>query len=199
MKKRNTVTRKEFAEMNGWSPSYVTKLAHAGRIVLTKHEKPTKQRVLVKETLTLIKKTKDPNRDDVVSRHKKNRIKKQAPHTKKKSEKKTKPTAKNRVDQSYVQSRAEKEYYLAQKAKVEHLKMVGELCETARARYAAGEVGTIIRAALENQPDQLAPMLAAESDENRCHALMVEYNEQLLNDLAARMTAAVEKMVASVE
>jgi len=196
MKQPEKMTRKEFAQLNDWSPSYVTKLAQADRLVFTEHSNPRKQKVLVKESLARIEATKDPNRDDVSSRHKKARAAKgkngsetEAAHSKPPSK------SSQRVSTTFTESRAEKEYYLAQKAKAEHLKMIGELCETASARHAAGEAGTILRSALENQPDQLAPLLAAETDENRVHALMVEYNEQLLHDIADQFAAVMKKMV----
>lgn len=72
--------------------------------------------------------------------------------------------------------------------------MIGKLCETARVRHIAGEAGTIVRSLLENLPDQLAPILVVESDENRVHALMVEYVEQLLNDIADRLSATLTKL-----
>lgn len=68
MKQPEKKTRKEFAEMNGWSPSYVTKLSQAGRLVFTDDNKM----VLVEASLEKIAETKDPNRDDVVKRHAEN-------------------------------------------------------------------------------------------------------------------------------
>lgn len=185
MKKPKKMTRKDFAQLNGWSPSYVTKLSQAGRLVFTDNNKL----VLVKASLAKIKETADPNRDDVAARHKKNRAK---PTTKQTGKQK-------KVNASYSESRAVKEFYASETAKIEHEKLIGKLCDTASALHTGGEAGTIVRALLENLPDQLAPVLAVESEENKVHALMVEYVEQLLHDIADRLNATMAKMTNNEE
>jgi len=294
MKKPEKMTRKAFAQLNGWSPSYVTKLAQAGRLVFTDNNK----KVLVEASLAKIEETKDPNRDDVAARHAKNRVmppreryakalelrkqgltfkeigvqlgscsptraaelvkigeirqeedetqgglshlpniriqntlraegfylKKDVLHAIKRGvnfyaipglgkksieelskwleiniqdPRKTKqPKKKTRASgiQNHSESRAVKEFYASETAKIEHEKLIGKLCDTASALHTGGEAGTIVRAMLENLPDQLAPVLAVETDENKVHALMVEYIEQLLHDIADRLSATLAKL-----
>ena len=176
------MTRKVFALQLGVSPSYITKLSHAGRLVFTEGGR----HVLVEASLQRIEDTRDPGRDDVVDRHAKTREAKNSalagdhPPTKTKA--------------SYTASRAIKEHYSAQTAKVEHEKLVGTLCETGAVHHAAGEAGTITRAIFENLVDQIAPILAAESSEERIHALLVEQIEQALHDVADRTAAAIKAM-----
>jgi phage terminase Nu1 subunit (DNA packaging protein) len=60
----NELKRKQFADQQGWRPSYVTKLSKQGRLVLTEDG----QRVKVAETLALVEATKG-GRNDVAERH----------------------------------------------------------------------------------------------------------------------------------
>ena len=71
---------------------------------------------------------------------------------------------------------------------------MGKLCETGAVHHAAGEAGTIRRAIFENQADQIATIQAAESSEERIHALLVEQIEQALHDVADRTAAAMVKL-----
>ena len=177
------MTRKAFAGRLGVSPSYITKLGQAGRLVFTENGR----HVLVEASLQRIEDTRDPARDDVASRHAKNRDKKnnETPAGDQKPDK---------TNATYTASRAVKEHYSAQTAKVEHEKLVGTLCETGAVHHAAGEAGTITRAVFENLADQIAPILAAESSEERIHALLVEQIEQALHDVADRTAAAIKAM-----
>lgn len=167
----DAVTRSEFARLQGWSPSYVTKLASQGRLVLTDDGK----QVRVAASLARIKATEDPARNDVAQRHAQARGAGEAP-----------PPApvEDRVGSSYQASRAVKERYAALTAKAEYEKLVGNLVEVSEVRAAASEAGALIRAQIENLPAQLAPELAAETDEARVQALLVERMEILLGNIA---------------
>lgn len=179
------LTRKQFADRIGVVPSYITKLGKDGRLVFTENGK----HVLVESSIARIEETRDPGRDDVTDRHKRNRDKKNNG-----SDGEQQP---DETNTSYSASRAIKEHYSAQTAKVEHEKLVGTLCETGAVHHAAGEAGTITRAIFENLADQIAPILAAESSEGRVHALLVEHIEQALHDVADRTAAAIKAMAES--
>jgi len=64
--------------------------------------------------------------------------------------------------------------------------------EAAAVKKAGFELGTHIRTALENMPDQLAPELAPISDPARVHAVLVEYFEALLTDVSQRIGSITE-------
>lgn len=177
----NQTTRSKFAKVLGVSPSYITKLANHGRLVFTDDGK----KILIAESKARIDETKDPNRDDVGQRHENERNN---------GETKTNP-ADEVSSVKFRESRAKKEHYLALKAQVEHERLVGELCDVESARHAGGEVGEIVRSLLENLPDQMSPMLAVETDENRVHALLVESIEQILGDIADKIQAGMVKMI----
>lgn len=178
---KESVTQSQFAKLMGWYPSYVTKLKQAGRLVFT----PNGKRVLVDASEARIEETKDPNRDDVAGRHAKNR-----------KGDTTKPNAaQQKVNASYTKSRANKEYYASETAKIEHQKLVGELCEIAGVHHAGGEAGVMVRTVLENLPDQLAPMLAPITDEGRLRALLVEHIEIVLHELSDRISGTVTKLM----
>lgn len=174
----NAITRSEFARLQGWSPSYVTKLAGEGRLVLSDDGK----RVLVAETLARIEATKDPARRDVAERF----------ATQRGESAVAPPTESDDVDATddqggsinYQTARASREHYAALTAKAEYEKLVGNLVEVSEVRAAASEAGALIRAQIENLPAQLAPELAAETDEARVQALLVERMEILLGNIA---------------
>lgn len=61
----NYMSRKAFAERQGWSPSYVTKLGDQGKLVLH----PDGRRVDVAATLARMNESADPSRQHVTARH----------------------------------------------------------------------------------------------------------------------------------
>lgn len=175
-----TVTRSEFARLQGWSPSYVTKLVGQERLVLTADGK----RVRVAESLARLAATKDPARQDVEDRWAAQRAgADEAPADEAPADEPA-PPADTVIEHNYQTARARREYYAAQTAQIEYEKQLGNLVEVTAIRAAAAETGAQIRTLLENLPAQLAPELAAESDEARVQALLVERVEILLNNIA---------------
>lgn len=194
-----TMSKSEFARHLGNSPSYVTKLRKADRLVLTDDGKKVK----VAESLQLIEDTKDPNRDDVAARHTENRKsqgeeKKEHPGQEKSEQAdlvdQAEQEAQNKTSQSYTKSRAEKEHFAARTAELEFNKLIGQSCETDEVKTAGDELGLILRSALEILPDQLAPQLAPISDEARVYALMAEHIENTLAEIARRIEGMVKTM-----
>lgn len=181
-----TLTRSEFARLQGWVPSYVTKLAKAGRLVFTDDGK----RVRVAESLASIKATEDPNRDDVQARWQGHREQAQDDEG---DDVGTPQGGEGRTpeDVSFQNARARKEYYAAQMARIEYEKAVGNLVDAEQVRMASANAGAIIRGLLENLPAQLAPELAAEQDEARVQALLVEHIEWLLMQISDRVAESV--------
>ncbi len=172
-----TATLSEFAKLEGVRPSYITKLKQSGRLVIT-----DEGLVDVDASRQRIASTADPNRDDVRARHASARTTAPDPTT-------------DMVGQSFQKSRAVKERFLALSAKLDYELRSGSLVETESVKTAAESTGHIIRSMLENLPDQLAPLLAAEPDENRAHALLTEHIEIALTEIAARLAAVGRELI----
>lgn len=182
------VSLSQFATMCGWTPSYVTKLKQHGRLVLTEDG----QKVDVDASIARIKETEDPNRDDVRKRWKEHRARGDAdpgstpPPT---------PDPSAASTTGFAQARAVKERYLALSAKLDYERASGKLVETSSVQRAGAEAGTVIRAALENLPDQLAPMLAPITDEEKLRAFLADHVESLLAELAQRIDTIAQRVV----
>ncbi len=176
------VRKREFARILGVSPSYVTKLAKAGRLVIGEDGL-----VDVAASLARIEATRDPARQDVAERHARVRAAKagatpEAP-----------AVEADATPASYAEARALKERYAALTAKLEYERLAGRLVDVEDVRAAGAEAGATLRAALEALPDQLAPLLAAERDEHRVHALLVEYLETAMRDVADALARAARE------
>jgi len=171
------ITQSEFAQRQGWWPSYVTKLKQADRLVLVDGK------VNVEASLKRIKETEDPNRDDVRARHAASRRNgADGPAMPEDHEAK-------KVSRGFNAARAEKEHYLAQTAKLEYERAIGQVVDTATVRNAGAQAGAALRAVLENLPDQLAPLLAPITDEDEVRRLLDDHIELVLTQLADKFTA----------
>jgi hypothetical protein len=178
-----TSTLREFADLLGVKPSYVTKLKQADRLVLLEDG-----RVDVEASQQRIEDTRDPNRDDVQRRHAEARRAAEAGEETAGEDNAETAAEDNSV--GYTKSRAMKEQYLALSAKLEYERASGKLVETEAVKRAGDEAGTALRAVLENLPDQLAPLLAPVTDEAKVHALLVENIEIILLEISGKMEAA---------
>ena len=83
-----------------------------------------------------------------------------------------------------IRIRTVKESYAAKTAQLEYEKMIGDLTPTAEVRKAAAEIGTNIRNALENFADKLAPLMAAETNIDKCHKIITDEIRAVLNNLS---------------
>jgi len=138
------------------------------------------KKVLPKESLERIKATEDPNRKDVKQRHAAER-----------EGVAVDPVA-EKAGSSYQAARAVKERFNALSAKLAYEKESGTVVEVAEVKKAGVALGTHIRTALENMPDQLAPELAPISDPARVHAVLTEYFENLLTDVSRQIADIAE-------
>lgn len=189
MADEETLTRSEFARRMSWSPSYITKLADAGRLVFTADGK----QVMVEESLARIAATEDPARADVAARNAARRGKDAEPDG---AEIPAPDPQAERIASSFQASRAVRERYAALTARMEYEKLAGNLVEASAVRAASADAASIIRGMLENLPAQLAPELAAEHDETRIQALLVEHIENLLNQIGDRILASAGRPAA---
>lgn len=170
-----------FARRLNVRPSYVTKLKDHDRLILTEDGK----RVRVAESLARIEETRDENRDDVGARHAKEKADKAAAPV----DQANLPLEKRpRAERShFTQYRTRKMLADAELAEMERDKIRGTLVETDSVTAAGIEIGTALRAALENLPDQLAPRLASVSDEDRCRQILQDYLDEILKETAAKI------------
>ena len=181
---RMLVKMAEFARMQGWNRSTVTRLRHAGRLVIENGL------VNVAASLDLIAATADARRDDVAARHAAARLQKtqkqavaavaqpvtQHTHTQRGENGATAPSsaspgahkaaqaaadadAADAVGSSFQASRAMKEKYLALQAQAEYQRIIGELLPRADVIAALDDVVAIARQGLENLPHRTAPRL----------------------------------------
>lgn len=150
------LSKSEFAARQGWSKSYVSKLAKQERLVITDDGK-----VDVEATEALLAESADPSKAAVAARHEENRVERDV-------RSQLQPVADTPAVQPAVQptskgpdfqkARAHREYYLAQLAEAEFNKVQGNLVERKAVEDAAFAAGRMLRDLVFG----LAPQLAAE-------------------------------------
>jgi hypothetical protein len=94
------------------------------------------------------------------------------------------------VSTGYAKSREAREHYAAETARIEFDERCGKLVSAADVVNVVATAGTLMRSRLEMLPSELAPRIAALSDENECRAVMSEFVESLLTDLSAALSNA---------
>lgn len=164
------MTQAEFARHIGTERSYITQLKTAGRLVMNG------RKVDVEASMKLIEETKDLSKAGVAERHGKQRQNKRG------GAKLDAVTGK--TDISYQQAKAMRAKYIGLQEKISYEKEVGLLMVADEAKAAVSSGDAIIRNRLEALPDMLAPQLAAESDEQKIRALLMDQVEYLLSDLS---------------
>ncbi len=174
-----------FAAHIGVQKSYVTQLKKAGRLVMAG------DKVDVEASIQLIDDTKDPGHAVVAERHQQARALKSSqpvPPPTVLQEAETGISANETIGQragsAYQQAKAMREKYNALTAKITYEEQIKILLNADEARAAVADGDTIIRNRLESLPDILAPQLAAETDEQKIRALLIDYIESLLGDLS---------------
>lgn len=177
-----TATFAEFARIAGFKPSYVTQLRKDNRLVLDSN-----QRVRVAESLARIAETKDPSKIGVAARHA--------------AQRGQTPAASGNVasqggdiipeldddeveNPNFQASRAKKEHYLALAAKRDYEMSIGKLLNAEDIAATVADAVVTLRTQLESLATMLAGPVATEPDESRCRALIAEYHEHALGELA---------------
>lgn len=198
---KTLATKKQFAELNGWSPGYVTKLAKQQRLVMAGNL------VDVEESNALIEQTAG-GRLDVGMRHEENRAKKS--EVKEAAENKPAETQQDDanqdkdqiIDKEAVQAahrrkvmadmrRAES---LAEKESLELQKMAGRLIEVEHADLAMRMLGTTIRSLMDVFPGQVAPLVAPASSIEECNGILAEQCRNVLLELTETLQREKEKL-----
>lgn len=146
------VNQSKFAEIIGVDRSYVTKLKKQDRLVVDDDGL-----IDVDASVQRIKDTADPNRGDVVTRWKKERgdqaleVPQEIPPELTEDD--------SPEEHSYQRARAKKEHFLAERARVDYLRDIGELVPIADMRAAVADVVTAFRQTLEQLPHRTGPDL----------------------------------------
>lgn len=181
----NAVTQSEFSRMIGVGRSYVTALKKADRIVLD-----DAGRVLVEESRKRIVETADPNRDDVVQRWALSRGKVAEQPESEEPEAGDKPAG---ADYHYQKSRAQKEHYLAEQARIQFERDIGKLVEKSDVDAAVADVVTAFRQRLENLPHRTAPELVAK-DLDAIRAILKQEVHGALAEMEREFSKLIEQL-----
>lgn len=181
------VTQAEFARMEGKARSYITALKHAGRLVMVG------DKVDVEASRARIAATADPNRDDVALRHAADRGAPNPAVDTQKTEKITEETPESSPEShDYQRSRAKKEHYLAEQARIEFEQQIGKLVEKSDVDAAVADVVTLFRQRLENIPYRFAPELVSK-DLDTIRAILKQEVHGALAELERELSRQIEQ------
>ncbi len=184
-------TLADFARLARVKKSYVTKLKAAGRLVLA-----ADGQVCVAASLALIDATRDPSKAGVAARHAAARDAAPEPEPETAPEPADDPSAPpvaKPARTGYQKSRALRERYLAKEAQRAYAVASGKLLDREEVTGAIAAAVTTLRQGLEGFAVTLGPLLAAETDEGRCMAMLAEEVERLLTEIAKKF-AGVGKL-----
>lgn len=172
---------KEFADLIGCKPSYVTELRKSGRLILTDDGRA----VRVAESIARIEATRDPAMKAVADRHAAARGAALSSGVREDGD--DRPVASinpEKIGNDYQVARAVKERYAAMSAKRDYEISIGKLLSADDVRAAAANAVATIRTSLEAIPDSIAPVIASETDESRIRILIADEIEHALTELA---------------
>lgn len=179
-----TLTQAQFARHLGVDRAHVTRLKHAGRLVMTDDN-----HVRVEESEARIAATADPAKAQVAERH-------AAARAAAVDGEKPAKTAAPEDDEGdeppvggpdYQKARARREEANANLAEIELAERAGNLMETAAVVAVLADAGATCRSMLETLPAILAPQLATLSDDHACRQLLEEHIGSALNELSDRL------------
>jgi hypothetical protein len=197
-----TMSFAAFARLLGCEKSWVTELRKAGRLVLSDDGKA----VRVTESLARIRETESPAHEGVAARHAAARA---APAGQGEASPPDVPGGGEAADDGddepaapsnphslrRAKALADKEEALARKAERDEQLELGQLLRADQVDAGLAEAGTILRAALEALPYDLAPELAPITDEGELRAKLVDAIEILLTELSRRFGALAKRDV----
>jgi hypothetical protein len=147
---RKLITQAEYARSRNVTRQMVSKEIRQG-----KYPKHRGCKIDPEEADALLASTRDPARE----------LRKSEPSA---------ATPRTIAPEGFYAARTVREHYAARLAKLEYERECGKLVDVEEVNKSAFEMGRIIRDALLNLPDRLAPILAAESDVHKVHALMMK-------------------------
>lgn len=180
------LSKKAFADSQGWVPSYVTKLSKTGRLILS----PDGKKVDCAATLALLGKTMDPSKEGVRQRHVQARILRDVydeVHTDRPVppvKVAAPPLAGELMFADYQEAKASREGYLAKLAKAEYERVCRQTVERQAVHDAAHRYGRLLRDTLLGVPKQISSDLAAITDPWVLEQLLTERLRKTLEDVS---------------
>ena len=184
MAPRKLVTLRAFARILDKSPSYITELKGAGRLVLGEGGK-----VDVYDSLALIRETADPAKDGVCARHAAARDGAGADAAPEYEAPTGGQSGGSSIGSTYQAARAVKERYLAMEAKRAYEQAIGKLMEASHVEAVVVDAVARLRARLELLASTLGPELASVTSEAACTARIAESVEYALEETARQFSA----------
>ena len=184
---RKPVTLKAFARILDRSPSYITELKAAGRLVLTDDGK-----VDVDASLALIKSTADPAKDGVRARHAAARGQGQgacAPGVDGDDDGPTEFEPQSSDAKRRAKALADAAEADARKKLRDEQVELGQLLDRDVVIPACANAVATLRNGLENLANTLAPELAAEQDEGKVRVILADAIEHALEELSRQFVA----------
>ncbi|ARV17487.1 hypothetical protein AEP_00527 [Curvibacter sp. AEP1-3] len=200
-----TATLSEFCRLIGVKVGYGSELKKTGRLVLAEDGKT----VRVQESIARIAETRDPSKAGVAARHAEERGAEvatghaesktnQAPAHASSAQAATnsvagegeQPPAGQGYD--YQGSKAKREHFAAMEAEASYREKIRELLPASEVRAVVAEIITVLRTSIEGLPYNLAPQLAATSDETQIKSILSNEVEHAL-DTAAQSLAKLGK------
>lgn len=197
-----TLSIPDFSKHIGCKRNYAYELKKADRLVLTDDGKKVK----VAESIARIEETRDPSKAGVAARHAAERgaaartghaenEPNQALAPAESAQAATETIAASTTPQppegegaargyDYQNSKAKREHFAAMEAEASYRQKMRELLDAGEVRAAMVEVLTVLRTSMEGLPYNLAPVLAATSDEAQIKSLMSAEVEHALKTAA---------------
>lgn len=167
------VTKAEFSRISGLDKAYVSRAAADGRLVMEDGK------VRVDESLARLHATRG-TRDDVAERH-----------AEKRQQRRRQPAAQSvmgdqleKASAALRMAKARDQIAQAAIREMERDQMAGRLIARDDAGRAMRDVGAAVRAALENFPDQVAPLVAMVSDLEEIHRILAEQCRNVMSQTA---------------
>lgn len=191
-----TATLSEFCRLIGVKAGYGSELKKTGRLVLADDGKT----VRVQESIARIAATRDPSKAGVAARHAEERGAEAATGHAEKTQ--NQPLALAEYAQAateniagegaqppagqfdYQSSKAKREHFAALEAEASYREKIRELLPASEVRAVVAEIITVMRTSIEGIAYNLAPQLAATSDEVQVKALLHAEVEHALSTAA---------------
>jgi len=177
------LSKGKYAEHRGCSAAYVSKLLREGKIVAIANG-PDQGKIAVEVCDAMLANAQDPGKDGVRARWEREKSSESlASGTPAPLDSAPATPAPRPDDDSYHAARTRVEQNKAALTALDLLEKTGALVSASGVRKAAFELARVVRDALLNIPDRAAPLIAAETDPIRVHAILSDEITMVLNEL----------------